>query len=56
MAVARKIIVDVFSDPVMNLSTLTRRVHMHVDASKMLDVIEQLVSHLTRYCGSFADR
>ena len=56
MAVARKIIVDVFSDPVMNLSTLPRRVHMHVDASEMLDVMEKLVSHFSSDAVAIADR
>lgn len=54
--VARKPIVYVFTDAVMQLSALPRRVDMHVHASEVLDVMEKLMPHLAGDGVSLADR
>ena len=56
MGVPRKTVVDMLPDPVMDLSALPRRIHMHVDASEMLDVMKKLVSHFTSNTVSVGDR
>jgi hypothetical protein len=55
VGVTRKTIMNVFTDPVVCLSALPRRVHVYVDASDVLDVMKNLMAHLTGDTVSLAD-
>lgn len=56
MRVARKTIMNMLADPVMDFPALPRRIDMHVHASKVLNIVEELVSHLTGDPVSITDR